>query len=146
MDGKQLGMFDEPEDEPPVEMEDVVIKKTRYQRRKRVPKARFNGSDYVPARDDERLGNQLERVFEVLRHGEWMTLEELAMRAKAPAASASAQMRHLKKPRFGCWLIEKDYVVDGIYYYRLVDEPEAVRLARATAMRRAKEKPPETGG
>ena len=36
--------------------------------------SRFDGSDYIPARDDERLGNQLDRVLALMRDGRARTL------------------------------------------------------------------------
>ena len=37
----------------------------------------------------------------------WLTLAELAAMTRYPAASISAQLRHLKKPRFGNYALEK---------------------------------------
>src|SRR5215475_15604200 len=39
--------------------------------------------------------------------GAWLTLSELAAMTRYPAASISAQLRHLKKPRFGNYELEK---------------------------------------
>ena len=37
----------------------------------------------------------------------WLTLEELARLTRYPPASISAQLRHLRKPRFGSFAVEK---------------------------------------
>ena len=37
----------------------------------------------------------------------WLTLEELARLTRYPPASISAQLRHLRKPRFGAFLLRK---------------------------------------
>ena len=37
----------------------------------------------------------------------WLTLSELAAMTRYPAASISAQLRHLKKPQFGNFALEK---------------------------------------
>lgn len=37
----------------------------------------------------------------------WLTLEELARLTQYPPASISAQLRHLRKPRFGSFVVEK---------------------------------------
>ena len=37
----------------------------------------------------------------------WLTLEELARVTKYPPASISAQLRHLRKPEFGGYVVEK---------------------------------------
>ena len=79
---------------------------------------RFNGSDYVHERDSGRLSAQLSRVFDCIRSGSWMTLEEIAVAADAPAPSVSAQLRHLRKKRFGEHIIEKRYEGDGLYRYK----------------------------
>ena len=37
----------------------------------------------------------------------WVTLAELAAKTKFPPASISAQLRHLRKARYGGWVVEK---------------------------------------
>ncbi len=61
----------------------------------------FNGPDYVEARDKQRLLNQRDRVFSVMADGVWRTLEDITRATGDPHASISAQLRHLRKPRFG---------------------------------------------
>jgi len=39
--------------------------------------------------------------------GAWLTLAELGAMTRYPAASISAQLRHLKKPEFGNFALEK---------------------------------------
>lgn len=81
--------------------------------------ARFNGSDYVPQRDDARLGAQLARVWDCMADGEWHTLNDIAFATGAPEASVSAQLRHLRKDRFGAHTVEKVHIARGLYRYRL---------------------------
>ena len=81
---------------------------------------KFNGSDYVPSRDDPRLTKQYQRVFECMKEGEWRTLREIADITRDPEASVSAQLRHMRKPRFGSHTVEKEYSGDGLYHYRLI--------------------------
>ncbi len=54
---------------------------------------------------------QREILLEVLRiaaqYETWVTLEELAGKTKFPPASISAQLRHLRKARFGGWTVER---------------------------------------
>lgn len=81
---------------------------------------RFNGSDYVPERDNERLRGQILRVFQATEGERWLTLGELQQITGDPQASISAQLRHLRKDRFGGHVIEKR-LRDGIpgwYEYR----------------------------
>ena len=37
----------------------------------------------------------------------WLTLDELSKLTHYPPASISAQLRHLRKPEFGCFAVEK---------------------------------------
>ena len=80
---------------------------------------RFNGADYDPERDNGRLGAQLKRVFDYVSDGNWHTLEDMANNTGDPAASISAQLRHLRKTRFGSWNVERRYINNGLYEYRL---------------------------
>jgi uncharacterized protein (DUF2132 family) len=82
---------------------------------------RFDGDDYIPARDDARLKGQLLRVWNVVQDGGWYTLAEIAKLTTDPEASISAQLRHLRKPRFGNHEIEKEYIGNGCYKYRLIE-------------------------
>ena len=89
---------------------------------------RFNGSDYQPMRDDMRLTGQLLRVFDVVKDGQWRGLDEIAKKAEAPEASVSAQLRHLRKDRFGAHTVEKKYEGNGLYKYRVeVNRAELVQ-------------------
>lgn len=69
------------------------------------PPLRFNGEAYVPQVDQPRLAGQHEKLREFLldRPGRWFTLAELGEALHEPPASLSAQLRHLRKPRFGHW-------------------------------------------
>lgn len=81
---------------------------------------RFNGSDYVHTRDSERLASQLLRVFELMFDGQWRGLDEISVLTGDPPASVSAQLRHLRKPRFGGHTVLKQHIGHGYYKYRLV--------------------------
>lgn len=80
----------------------------------------FAGSDYDDARDRPRLSGQLERVFNAMRDGQWRTLRKLAELTGDPEASVSAQLRHLRKPKFGGHTVRKEHVGNGLYRYRLI--------------------------
>ena len=87
----------------------------------------FDGPAYDPEHDRARLTGQLLRIFQALTaadfFGQWLTLGELRDRTGAPEASISAQLRHLRKPRFGSHAIEKRRRGDagrGLWEYRLV--------------------------
>jgi hypothetical protein len=82
----------------------------------------FNGSDYVREHDQTRLARQHERIRDLMRDGQWRSLSEIAAATGDPAASISAQLRHLRKVRFGSWIVEKRSRAlreRGLFEYRL---------------------------
>jgi hypothetical protein len=83
------------------------------------PKAHFNGSDYDAQRDDVRLRGQQLRIWTVMSDGVWRTLRKIAERTGDPEASISAQLRHLRKPRFGSFIVDKRHLGSGLYEYRV---------------------------
>jgi hypothetical protein len=58
-----------------------------------------------------RVPSQREVLRDVLlsatRCGSWLTLRELAQLTQFGEASISAQLRHLRKPRYGSYVVEK---------------------------------------
>lgn len=52
--------------------------------------------------------------------GQWRTLAEISAVTGDPPASVSAQLRHLRKPRFGAHLVEKRHLGQGLYHYRVL--------------------------
>jgi hypothetical protein len=86
---------------------------------------RFDGPAYNPETDDVRLTGQIKRVFETMEDGQWRTLGEIEAETGDPQASISAQLRHLRKPRFGSHVVEKRNRGDaehGHFEYRLLPE------------------------
>ena len=82
-------------------------------------KVRFNGADYESKRDNSRLAGQIQRVFKAMSDGRWRSLGQIEELTGDPQASISAQLRHLRKPRFGGHAVEKKYLGDGLYHYKL---------------------------
>jgi hypothetical protein len=82
---------------------------------------RFNGVVYDPALDDGRLRRQIGRVFALMSDGAWRSLQEIADATGDPHASLSAQLRHLRKRRFGGHTVEKRRRTSrgGTWEYRL---------------------------
>lgn len=83
----------------------------------------FNGPEYDPQHDHARLTGQILRVFSLMRDGVWRTLSEISDRTGDPAASVSAQLRHLRKPRFGSYMVERRARGDrnnGLFEYRVI--------------------------
>jgi len=84
---------------------------------------RFNGSDYVPELDQKRLTGQIKRVYELMRDGKFRTLGEIEKITNDPQASISAQLRHLRKKRFGGFTVNKRRRGDrenGLFEYQLI--------------------------
>ena len=69
--------------------------------------ARFNGPAFDPAQDAGRLRKQIDRVREAMIDGQWRTLSEIEAITGDPQASISAQLRHLRKERFGSWIVNR---------------------------------------
>lgn len=80
---------------------------------------RFTGSDYTPMRDDPRLTGQLLRIWRVMCGGAWLSLGRIATLTGDPEASVSAQLRHLRKARFGGHQVDKRHTGDGLYEYHV---------------------------
>ena len=94
------------------------------------PDPRFNAGEdpqgvlaYEPDYDDVRLTGQILRVARAMISGEWKTLNEIADVTRDPQASISAQLRHLRKVRFGSHTLLKRPRGDrhvGLWEYRLI--------------------------
>lgn len=110
---------------------------------------RFDGPDVTEA-DTQRLTHQHDRLFKLMSDGRWRTLPGIAAVTKDPEASISAQLRHLRKPRFGGHTVERRRVEGGLWEYRLLVATENLwktvharptswkaRALRAEAMLRA---------
>lgn len=83
----------------------------------------FNGPEYKTETDHKRLTKQHERVKAAMIDGHWRTLEEIAEATDDPVASISAQLRHLRKERFGSYLVERRSRGNrdrGLFEYRLL--------------------------
>jgi len=85
-------------------------------------KARFNGPVYDPAADKDRLTRQIGRVYQCMSDGRWRTLEEIASITGDGESSISAQLRHLRKPKFGSYRVFRRPRGDrqhGLFEYKL---------------------------
>lgn len=83
------------------------------------------GPAYVPAQDVGRLRTQMQTIREVMLSaadcGTWLTLREIAALTHYGEASISAQLRHLRKPQFGRYVLEKRRRGSGgTWEYRLL--------------------------
>lgn len=81
---------------------------------------RFDGDDYTPERDDQRLSAQYSTIFEFMKDSQWRPLYVIADALDYPPASVSAQLRHMRKARFGGHTVNRRYIGGGLYEYQLV--------------------------
>jgi hypothetical protein len=101
------------------------------------------GSAFDKRIDGERLRCQHEIIRDhMLAHGGWRTLVEIRAALGYSDASTSAQLRHLRKPQFGSYQVEKRRRgSSGTWEYRvlppkppitasLFDQPIAGAMAR----------------
>ena len=77
------------------------------------------GPDYVEMRDGERILNQMGRIMEYIADEHWFTLRDIERDLGYGQASISAQLRHLRKPKFGSHIIVKRHEHGGLWWYRL---------------------------
>lgn len=84
----------------------------------------FDGRTYKAERDGQRLNTQLEAVRRVLSDGRWRTIAEIRRELSgwgidASEASISARIRDLRKAKFGAYQVERRYIEDGLWAYRI---------------------------
>ena len=78
------------------------------------------GPAYEERQDGKRIGDQMERIKTFMLKGSLRTLSEIAGTLHYPEASVSAQLRHLRKDRFGAYVVEKRRRTAGTWEYRLL--------------------------
>jgi hypothetical protein len=78
----------------------------------------FNGPDQDAHHD--RLAVQFQRIFDFMLDQKWHTLNGISQETHDPPASVSAQLRHMRKPRFGAHTVERRHLGRGLYEYRLI--------------------------
>jgi len=91
---------------------------------------KFDGSDYSQRLDGVRLTGQIQRIYGLMKDAKWRTIKEIASVCDDPPCSVSAQLRHLRKPRFGGHTVlkrRKGGEKGGLWEYQLLvcftDEP-----------------------
>lgn len=83
----------------------------------------FEGPDYVREFDQSRLTGQILRVFNLMKDARWRTLGEIADMTGDPQASISAQLRHMRKEKWGLHTVDKRRRGDesvGLFEYKLI--------------------------
>lgn len=64
-------------------------------------------SDYRGAKDQIRINDQHERIKIFMLDGFWRTVREISTALEYPETSVSAQLRHLRKPQFGGFIVRR---------------------------------------
>ena len=83
------------------------------------------GPAFDPKKDGVRVGKQHEVIRDfMLTQNEWLTLAEIENAVDYPQASVSAQLRHLRKPKFGAYRVEKRRRTSGGTWEYAVLPPE----------------------
>lgn len=96
----------------------------------------YHGKTFDPARDEERLNEQMIRVYRVMIDQQWRSLYEISAVTGDPVQSISARLRDLRKPAFGGFDVERRRRVgaDAVWEYRMQPgevEPEVCAKAAA---------------
>ena len=85
-----------------------------------IEKPQFNGSDYVPKLDHKRLTTQMHQIKNLMLDGKFRTLRDIENALGYAQASISAQLRNLRKSRFGGFTLDKQRrTLGGLFEYRL---------------------------
>ena len=88
--------------------------------------AEFDGDDYDSTRDKERLTKQRDKIRMYMEGRDYLTVQEVAEFFNYPENSVSAQMRNLRKKKFGGRIVDREYFGNGLYKFKLMPEEESV--------------------
>jgi hypothetical protein len=79
------------------------------------------GPAFSQKKDGARISKQHERIRDLMLDGVWRSLHRIATLTGYPEASISAQLRHLRKERFGSYAVDRKRADDpsGTWVYRV---------------------------
>lgn len=78
------------------------------------------GPAFCEVLDGDRLRGQIAMIYRLMKDGQWRTLDEIALETGAPQASISSDLRHLRKPKFGAYQVEKRRRTKATFEYRVL--------------------------
>ena len=78
-----------------------------------------HGPAYVQSLDGKRVADQLQTIRTFMLDGTWRSLTEIESALGYPQASISSQLRHLRKEKFGGYVVEKRRRTTGTWEYRV---------------------------
>jgi hypothetical protein len=79
-----------------------------------------DGETFDRDRDLFRLNDQMRDVYHLMMDGQWRPLFAIAAHTGHPEASVSARLRDLRKVKYGGFTVERKYIANGVFHYRLV--------------------------
>lgn len=80
----------------------------------------FDGDDYAADKDEVRLNGQLRLIWLLMSGGGWFTVEGIVSHTGYPANSVQAQLRNLRKARYGAYDVQRRRITEsGLYEYRV---------------------------
>ena len=90
------------------------------------PTLDFGGESYDRERDGKRLYPDLIKLRSfMLRHQNiWFTPQSICTATGKDWATTSARLRDLRKKKFGGYTIERRYLKDGLWEYRMGESNE----------------------
>ena len=91
---------------------------------------RFDGPEFVAGRDAGRLGGQIQRIWDVMSDRQWRSLAEINAATGDPVSSISAQLRHMRKPRFGMHAVDRRNRGGGLFEYQVIPNADCPRLEK----------------
>ena len=103
----------------------ITNKKTEFDLFHQPP---FDGDTFDKKQDGTRLTGQLKKIVDCMQDEKWRTLDEIQLATSYPAASISAQLRHLRKEKFGKNTVNRRPRGDrsqGLYEYQLILNKES---------------------
>jgi hypothetical protein len=83
----------------------------------------FDGPEFSAPFDEKRLTGQMLRIWGLMKDGAWRTLNEIRLITGDPPASISAQLRHLRKRRFGRHTVNRrarGERLHGLFEYQVI--------------------------
>ena len=83
------------------------------------------GPAFDEQKDGKRVADQMARIRNLMVDATWRTLSEIESLLGYPQASVSAQLRHLRKERFGGYTVNKRRRVNvlGTWEYQVLPPP-----------------------
>jgi len=78
--------------------------------------------DRMNPKDEERatkLTGDLKKIYRIMCDGDSHLVKDIAMLLGLPECSVSAQIRHLRKPKFGGYTIKRISITKGLSAYQM---------------------------